>query len=125
MVTSFIFILDLTSKKRRGLFIGLLNVGVTTGISCGALLAGLLTPVFGWVCHPSFDHWKEYRANPRTVAPDLLGSSTCFFDSGVDLVPRSSQPQEYFHESAGQFSLAKTSQSRLCGCFDSSKTTKV
>ncbi|EAW21110.1 putative MFS multidrug transporter [Aspergillus fischeri NRRL 181] len=48
MVTSFIFILDLTSKKRRGLFIGLLNVGVTTGISCGALLAGLLTPVFGW-----------------------------------------------------------------------------
>ncbi|KAF4156448.1 hypothetical protein CNMCM6936_005984 [Aspergillus lentulus] len=48
MVTSFIFILDLASKKRRGLFIGLLNVGVTTGISCGALLAGLLTPVFGW-----------------------------------------------------------------------------
>lgn len=51
MVTSFIFILDLASKRRRGLFIGLLNVGVTTGISCGALLAGLLTPVFGWVCH--------------------------------------------------------------------------
>ncbi|EDP52303.1 MFS multidrug transporter, putative [Aspergillus fumigatus A1163] len=48
MVTSFIFILDLASKRRRGLFIGLLNVGVTTGISCGALLAGLLTPVFGW-----------------------------------------------------------------------------
>ncbi|RHZ49831.1 putative MFS multidrug transporter [Aspergillus thermomutatus] len=48
MVTSFILILDLTSKKRRGLFIGLLNVGMTTGISCGAVLAGLLTPVFGW-----------------------------------------------------------------------------
>ncbi|KAF7164152.1 hypothetical protein CNMCM5623_008842 [Aspergillus felis] len=48
MVTSFILILDLTSKKRRGLFIGLLNVGMTTGISCGAILAGLLTPVFGW-----------------------------------------------------------------------------
>ncbi|KAF7158863.1 hypothetical protein CNMCM6106_005821 [Aspergillus hiratsukae] len=48
MVTSFILILDLTSKKRRGLFIGLLNVGMTTGISCGAVLAGLLTPVYGW-----------------------------------------------------------------------------
>ncbi|GIJ88060.1 hypothetical protein Asppvi_006976 [Aspergillus pseudoviridinutans] len=48
MVTSFILILDLTSKRRRGLFIGLLNVGMTTGISCGAVLAGLLTPVFGW-----------------------------------------------------------------------------
>ncbi|GFF85780.1 vacuolar basic amino acid transporter 1 [Aspergillus udagawae] len=48
MVTSFILILDLTSKKRRGLFIGLLNVGMTTGVACGAVLAGLLTPVFGW-----------------------------------------------------------------------------
>ncbi|EAW09980.1 putative MFS multidrug transporter [Aspergillus clavatus NRRL 1] len=48
MVTSFILILDLTSKERRGLFIGLLNVGLTTGISCGAVIAGLLTPKYGW-----------------------------------------------------------------------------
>ncbi|KAE8354724.1 major facilitator superfamily domain-containing protein [Aspergillus coremiiformis] len=48
MVTTIILTLDLTSKKRRGLFIGLINVGMTIGISCGAVLAGLLTPAFGW-----------------------------------------------------------------------------
>jgi MFS family permease len=50
MVTAIILTLDLTSKKRRGLFIGLINVGMTTGVSSGAVLAGLLTPTFGWVC---------------------------------------------------------------------------
>ncbi|KAE8153153.1 major facilitator superfamily domain-containing protein [Aspergillus avenaceus] len=48
MVTTIILTLDLTSKKRRGLFIGLINVGMTTGVSSGAVLAGLLTPAFGW-----------------------------------------------------------------------------
>ncbi|KAB8223925.1 major facilitator superfamily domain-containing protein [Aspergillus novoparasiticus] len=48
MVTTIILTLDLTSKKRRGLYIGLINVGMTTGISTGAVLAGLLTPAFGW-----------------------------------------------------------------------------
>ncbi|KAG2417857.1 hypothetical protein HFD88_000956 [Aspergillus terreus] len=48
MVTAIILTLDLTSKKRRGLFIGLINVGMTTGVSSGAVLAGLLTPTFGW-----------------------------------------------------------------------------
>ncbi|KAF4216826.1 hypothetical protein CNMCM8980_007341 [Aspergillus fumigatiaffinis] len=84
MVTSFIFILDLTSKKRRGLFIGLLNVGVTTGISCGALLAGLLTPVFGW----RLIFWVQapaslilglilFRAvpSPKSTSMSLQGSS--------------------------------------------------
>lgn len=49
MVTTIILTLDLTSKKRRGLYIGLINVGMTTGVSTGAVLAGLLTPAFGWV----------------------------------------------------------------------------
>jgi MFS family permease len=84
MVTSFIFILDLSSKKRRGLFIGLLNVGVTTGISCGALLAGLLTPVFGW----RLIFWVQapaslilglilFRAvpSPKSTSMSLQGSS--------------------------------------------------
>ncbi|KAF9889330.1 hypothetical protein FE257_007440 [Aspergillus nanangensis] len=48
LVTATILALDLTSKKRRGLFIGLINVGVTTGVSSGAVLAGLLTPMYGW-----------------------------------------------------------------------------
>ncbi|KAL4895305.1 putative transporter [Aspergillus ambiguus] len=48
MVTAIILALDLASKKRRGLFIGLINVGMTTGVSSGAVLAGLLAPSFGW-----------------------------------------------------------------------------
>ncbi|KAA8646553.1 putative MFS multidrug transporter [Aspergillus tanneri] len=48
MVTAIILTLDLASNKRRGLFIGLINVGMTTGIASGAVLAGLLTPAYGW-----------------------------------------------------------------------------
>lgn len=52
MITAIILTLDLSSKKRRGLFIGLINVGMTTGIATGAVLAGILTPTYGWVCEP-------------------------------------------------------------------------
>ncbi|KAH8424380.1 putative MFS multidrug transporter [Aspergillus melleus] len=48
MITAIILTLDLASKKRRGLFIGLINVGMTTGIATGAVLAGILTPTYGW-----------------------------------------------------------------------------
>ncbi|OOF94181.1 hypothetical protein ASPCADRAFT_208723 [Aspergillus carbonarius ITEM 5010] len=48
MVIAFVLTLDLTSKKRRGLFIGLISAGMTIGVSSGAVLAGLLTPTFGW-----------------------------------------------------------------------------
>lgn len=48
LVITVLLTLDLTSKKRRGLFLGLINVGMTTGISCGAILAGMITPAFGW-----------------------------------------------------------------------------
>ncbi|PYH48565.1 putative MFS multidrug transporter [Aspergillus saccharolyticus JOP 1030-1] len=47
-VTAFVLALDLTSKKRRGLFLGLISVAMTTGISSGAVLSGLLTTVYGW-----------------------------------------------------------------------------
>lgn len=47
---SLIIVLQLATDKRRGLFIGLLNTGYTVGVSMGAILAGALTPVIGWVC---------------------------------------------------------------------------
>lgn len=50
LITAIILSLDLPSKKRRGVFIGLINVGATTGIASGAVLAGLFTPLYGWVC---------------------------------------------------------------------------
>lgn len=49
-----IFTLELTSKKRRGLFIGLVNSGFTSGVASGAVVYGALLPLVGWVriCSP-------------------------------------------------------------------------
>jgi MFS family permease len=49
MSTSIILVLDMVSKKRRGLCIGLINCGYTTGVASGAVFAGLLAPTLGWV----------------------------------------------------------------------------
>ena len=46
---SAILVLDLTSEKRRGLYLGLMNSGFTIGVSLGAVVAGALAPVAGWV----------------------------------------------------------------------------
>ncbi|PSS27452.1 hypothetical protein M430DRAFT_79706, partial [Amorphotheca resinae ATCC 22711] len=48
MTISFILVLELSGKKRRGLFIGLLNTGFTTGVALGAVVAGALLPIRGW-----------------------------------------------------------------------------
>ncbi|KAL4784783.1 major facilitator superfamily domain-containing protein [Aspergillus varians] len=48
MVTGIILTLDLVHKKRRGIFIGIVNFGMTIGVSLGAVLAGLIVPAFGW-----------------------------------------------------------------------------
>lgn len=50
MTISFILVLELSGKKRRGLFIGLVNSGFTTGVSLGAVIAGALVNGMGWVC---------------------------------------------------------------------------
>jgi MFS family permease len=49
LTISIILVLELTGKKRRGLFIGLLNAGYTSGVALGAVIAGALLPVCGWV----------------------------------------------------------------------------
>lgn len=46
---SFIVVLELTGKKKRGIFIGLLNTGFTTGVSFGAVIFGALVNPMGWV----------------------------------------------------------------------------
>ena len=45
---AFILVTDLTSKSRRGLFFGLINTAYTSGVACGAIIAGALDPVVGW-----------------------------------------------------------------------------
>ncbi|XXH03717.1 hypothetical protein Hte_010123 [Hypoxylon texense] len=47
-VLAVVLILELTSKRQRGLFIGLLNAGFTTGVSLGAVFVGGLISVTGW-----------------------------------------------------------------------------
>lgn len=45
---SLILIIELTSVKRRGLYIGCVNTCYTIGIACGAIIAGALEPRLGW-----------------------------------------------------------------------------
>lgn len=49
MTLCLILVLELTGAKRRGLFIGLVNMGYTVGVSLGAVVAGASLGVFGWV----------------------------------------------------------------------------
>jgi MFS family permease len=41
-------VIALTSKKTRGIFVGLINTGYTIGVSLGAVLAGALLGPMGW-----------------------------------------------------------------------------
>jgi predicted MFS family arabinose efflux permease len=45
---SLILIIELTSVKRRGLYLGCINTCYTIGIACGAIIAGALESVMGW-----------------------------------------------------------------------------
>ena len=44
-----ILVLELSSKKKRGVFFGLGHAGFTLGVSFGAVVFGALLPVIGWV----------------------------------------------------------------------------
>lgn len=48
MTLSLITVLQLTSKRRRGLFIGMVNAGFTVGLSLGAVVYGALLPHMSW-----------------------------------------------------------------------------
>ncbi|KAK4162592.1 major facilitator superfamily domain-containing protein [Cladorrhinum sp. PSN259] len=48
MTLCLILVIQLTSKRRRGLWIGLTNAGFTLGVSFGAVVFGGLLPVIGW-----------------------------------------------------------------------------
>ncbi|KAK3942278.1 MFS general substrate transporter [Diplogelasinospora grovesii] len=48
MTLALILVIQLTGKKRRGLWIGVTNAGFTIGLSTGAIVFGALLPVIGW-----------------------------------------------------------------------------
>ncbi|KIX08963.1 uncharacterized protein Z518_00041 [Rhinocladiella mackenziei CBS 650.93] len=45
---AFILVTELTSQRRRGLLFGCINTGYTSGVACGAIIAGALEPLVGW-----------------------------------------------------------------------------
>lgn len=47
-IVASIITIQMTSPERRGLFIGLVNTGMTAGVSLGAVIAGALEPKIGW-----------------------------------------------------------------------------
>jgi len=49
---SLILVLEFSGKKRRGLYIGLINSVFTMGVSFGAVIAGALLNITGWVSFP-------------------------------------------------------------------------
>lgn len=49
MTITFVLVLELSGRKRRGLFVGLTNTGFTSGVALGAVLAGALVGTTGWV----------------------------------------------------------------------------
>lgn len=48
-IVASIITIQMTSPERRGLFIGLINTGMTAGLSLGAVIAGALESKIGWV----------------------------------------------------------------------------
>ncbi|KAI0885713.1 MFS general substrate transporter [Annulohypoxylon maeteangense] len=48
MALAIVLILELTTKRDRGLYVGLMNAGFTTGVSLGAVVFGGLISVTGW-----------------------------------------------------------------------------
>lgn len=72
-----IIVIQMTSPERRGLFIGLVNTGMTAGVSLGAVIAGALESKIGWVSRVS-----RHR-NTRLTSPE-----TTFWCSISTLSPR-------------------------------------
>jgi MFS family permease len=44
---SIVLVIQLTSQKRRGLAVGLVNTAFTVGVAAGAIIAGALEPIVG------------------------------------------------------------------------------
>ena len=48
LTLAIILVIQLVSDERRGIFVGLVNVGFTVGLSLGAVVFGAAVPVIGW-----------------------------------------------------------------------------
>ncbi|KAF2470938.1 MFS general substrate transporter [Lindgomyces ingoldianus] len=48
LIVATIIVIQMASPKNRGIYIGLVNSGMTVGVSLGAIIAGALVPKIGW-----------------------------------------------------------------------------
>ena len=48
-IVASILAIQMSSPQSRGLYVGLVNCGMTAGVSLGAVIAGALEPKLGWV----------------------------------------------------------------------------
>ncbi|OAA37992.1 major facilitator superfamily transporter [Beauveria brongniartii RCEF 3172] len=70
-----IFVLELTTRRRRGLFIALVNTGFTVGVAFGAVVYGALFPVIGWIPVSLIGGIVSFISLPSSMQPgggDLL-----------------------------------------------------
>ncbi|KAK7943048.1 uncharacterized protein PG986_012161 [Apiospora aurea] len=74
MVLVFILVLELTSRRRRGLFVGMVNAGFTTGISLGAVVFGVMIPTAGWRALFAIQDGKEASVKEKLKKIDYLGA---------------------------------------------------
>lgn len=51
LIVATIIAIQMSGPKNRGLYLGMINSGMTVGVSLGAVIAGAVEPKFGWVCH--------------------------------------------------------------------------
>lgn len=76
LTLSIILVIELTSKRRRGLFIGLVNTGYTSGVSLGAVIAGALLIPMGWVSCACTYPWTYAKLLTASPFLDAIASST-------------------------------------------------
>lgn len=72
LTLSIITVLELTSRKQRGIFIGLVNAGMTIGVSFGAVVYGALLPVIGWVSRANGPYQHHSSILMHNTASPLL-----------------------------------------------------
>ncbi|RYC54933.1 hypothetical protein CHU98_g11280 [Xylaria longipes] len=80
MVLAFILVLELTTKRNRGLFIGITNAGFTTGVSLGAVVFGGLIETIGWTPASLIAGCAIFMSIPKS-----LSSSNHLNDKDVSL----------------------------------------
>jgi hypothetical protein len=67
-----VLVLEVTTEKSRGIFVGMINAGATVGVAVGAFLYGALVEPLGWVSF--YLRSSKHNTDRRITAPVVLDS---------------------------------------------------